>query len=246
VPSSSEQPTGTDTPFAWVQLGQSAFLLPAVAFAGIAACAAAALSFGFATGLLAATAAMLILAVWFLWSSLQMLATDPVQDLVSPRVAEVEQKASMLRVLDDLEYEKAVGRISDDDYREQRDRVREQAREALQASDPRMLQARKRAEALLAAALREEHLPPADALNSASHSTDGEPDAKRDTAEPSHQEVELQGNIAPGRTNHDPRHDKRARLACAHCDTSNEPDARFCKTCGRELTVPAAPTKDTP
>src|SRR5688500_12972539 len=59
--------------------------------------------------------------IWFIWSSLQGLGGDiPITldealSLGAPS-AEEEQKRSVLRALKDLEYERAVGKINDEDY----------------------------------------------------------------------------------------------------------------------------------
>src|SRR5215510_10897159 len=76
---------------------------------------------GLGFGLLTVAGGVLGGSIWLIWSSLQGLGGDaPITleealSLGAPS-AEEEQKRAVLRALKDLEYERAVGKINDDDY----------------------------------------------------------------------------------------------------------------------------------
>jgi hypothetical protein len=64
--------------------------------------------------------------------------------------AEEEQKQAVLRALKDLDYERSVGKISDQDYQELSQRYRSDAKALLLAVDRDLAPALERAEALVA------------------------------------------------------------------------------------------------
>ncbi len=149
-------------------------------------------AFGFSSGLLVIGATLLLLGIWNLWASLQIVAGDqPVA--VEPASAEPsqeqEQKVFLLRALEDLEYERSVGKIDDDDYAELRDQYRLRAKHALGVDRD---QSRVQAERLVEAYLREHQAPatprrtkstkarpskPSKSLSCASCKTSNDPDA---------------------------------------------------------------------
>lgn len=71
----------------------------------------------------------------------------------APRVEE-EQKRAMLRALRDLQFEHAVGKISDEDYAVLSDRYRQEAKKLLRQIDEATAEQRARAEALVGGRLR--------------------------------------------------------------------------------------------
>ncbi len=88
---------------------------------------------GFPTGLLVIGATLLLVGVWNLWVSLQIAAGD--RDTDPPTTyrhsPEQEQKAFLLQALEDLDFERVMGKIDEDDYRDARQAFRRRAREAL-------------------------------------------------------------------------------------------------------------------
>ena len=77
-------------------------------------------------------AAALLLVIWLLWSSVQALAGESELSFeeafsLGTRSAEEEQKRAVLRALKDLEYERSVGKIGEDDYHEYAARYRAEA-----------------------------------------------------------------------------------------------------------------------
>ncbi len=126
-------------------------LLPLV---GLLASIVASLTLGLPTGLIVLGGVLLLLGVWNLWVSLQILAGDrPGEKLALDPGApsnEQEQKAFLLRALQDLDFERSVGKIDDDDYEELRDQYRSRARQALKANlGPSLEKAEKEVQAYL-------------------------------------------------------------------------------------------------
>jgi hypothetical protein len=111
--------------------------------------------FGLGLGLLIVGGGTLVGSIWLLWSSLQGLGSDaPITleeaiSLGAPTVEE-EQKRSVLRALKDLEYERAVGKISDEDYASLSEHYRTEAKRLLRAVDRDLSPERERAERILA------------------------------------------------------------------------------------------------
>jgi hypothetical protein len=191
--------------------------------------------FGVQLVVLTLAGAALLLVIWLLWSSVQALAGE--SDLtfeeafsLGTRSAEEEQKRAVLRALKDLEYERSVGKIGEDDYHEYAARYRAEAKRLIQTLDESLAEGRKQVERELErrlaksmassstnAAARTQLIAEATAVTAP---TDGE-----ETAEDT---VEVNAS---------------ALRQCPECQTKNELDARFCKACGKPL---AAPAEDNP
>jgi hypothetical protein len=168
--------------------------------------------FGVQLVVLTLAGAALLLVIGLLWSSVQALAGE--YDLtfeeafsLGARTAEEEQKRAVLRALKDLEYERSVGKISEEDYHEYSARYRAEAKRLIQTLDENLAESRKRVELELEKRLASGEVPePEKAAPDASDASDGE-------IEP---EVPL-------------------FVTCPACQTKNEPDARFCKACGKNV-----------
>jgi topoisomerase IA-like protein len=124
------------------------------AFAIAAAIGSGAL-LGVEIGILVAAFGALGLVITFTWVSVQSLSGDSPLTLdealtLGQPSAEEEQKRAVLRALKDLEYERSVGKISDEDYRELSARYREDAKRLIERVDESLTPARERAEKLLA------------------------------------------------------------------------------------------------
>jgi hypothetical protein len=110
--------------------------------------------FGLGLGLLVFGGGVLGGGIWLIWSSLQglmgeaPLTLDEAISLGAPS-AEEEQKRAVLRALKDLEYERAVGKINDDDYTHLAEHYRKEAKRLLQAVDQDLNPERERAERIL-------------------------------------------------------------------------------------------------
>src|SRR5882724_2709272 len=104
-------------------------------------------------------AAALVLIIALLWSSVQALAgqselTFEEAFSLGARSAEEEQKRAVLRALKDLEYERSVGKISEDDYHEYSARYRAEAKRLIRDLDENLAEARKQVERELDRRLR--------------------------------------------------------------------------------------------
>jgi hypothetical protein len=117
-----------------------------------------ALAVGVAVGvelsLLVVAAGALAGVIALLWASVQALTgespltLEEAMTLGAPS-AEEEQKRSVLRALKDLEFERSVGKISDEDYAELSARYRSQAKRLMQLLDEGAQPDRERAEKAL-------------------------------------------------------------------------------------------------
>src|SRR6478735_1282506 len=97
----------------------------------------------------------LLLVIWLLWSSVQALTGESELTFeeafsMGARTAEEEQKRAVLRALKDLEYERSVGKISDDDYHEYAARYRAEAKRLIQGLEQNLAEGRQQVEAELA------------------------------------------------------------------------------------------------
>lgn len=103
---------------------------------------------------------VLLAAVFILWNSIQALTGDApltleeALTLTAPSTEE-ERKVAVLRALKDLEYERSVGKLSEEDYLDLTRKYRQEAKQLLQTLDETMAPGRERAMALLAARLKD-------------------------------------------------------------------------------------------
>ncbi len=159
-------------------------------------------------------------AIGFFWASVRTLAGDaPLPEdfeelerngsarLASPAEA---RKATILLQLKDLERERALGKLNDEDYAELRESYREQAKAAIAE-----------VEAETAAKMSEAEQLAADHLARRGVKDDYRQPAPRPAAETRpRSEVEVKAK------------------KCPVCGTENDADARFCKACAHTLTEP--------
>jgi hypothetical protein len=179
-------------------------------------------------------ASALLLVIWLLWSSVQALAGESELTFeeafsLGTRTAEEEQKRAVLRALKDLEYERSVGKIGEDDYHEYAARYRAEAKRLIQVLDENLAEGRKQVELELARRLAK--AAGASAENGASaekESSPGAAEAPEGSAEIPEKSEEITAH---------------ATRECGECQAKNELDARFCKACGKPLVSPA---EDTP
>ena len=200
--------------------------------AGTLACALAA---GYLRGapavvlVLAGGALIAVIAVF--WASIRTLVGEtPLSGadayaLGAPR-AEEEQKRAVLRALKDLEFERSVGKISEEDYQALVAKYRAEAKRLLRAIDEDAQAEREKAEALVFARLRKEGLA----------SDEDAPAKKKRAPEAEMKPVETQAKKKTDKADADeePKADAKAkaRAKCVDCGTMNDADAVFCKKCG--------------
>ena len=158
-----------------------------------------------------------------LWSSVQALAGESELTFeeafgLGARSAEDEQKRAVLRALKDLEYERSVGKISEDDYHEYAARYRAEAKRLIQGLEENLAEGRKQVEAELERRL-------------AKKAAKAPEKADADAAESDEPELESGPTSAPS----EPKQSAPASRDCPACQVKNELDARFCKACGKSM-----------
>jgi hypothetical protein len=180
-----------------------------------------------------------------LWTSLRaLLGETPLTGadayaIAAPR-AEEEQKRAVLRALKDLEFERSVGKISDEDYRDLVSHYRTEAKRLLRILDDEAVPRRAQAEELFAKRLRDAGLADDDATDAASP-TGAEPepggddeDAARRERKANKKKKKREREKARAAAEAGVDEPAAAGRACASCGTSNDADAVFCKKCGEK------------
>jgi hypothetical protein len=223
---------------------------------------------GPASAILVLAGGALIGVIAIFWASVRtLLGETPLSGadayaLAAPR-SEEEQKRAVLRALKDLEFERSVGKISEEDYVELVARYRGEAKRLLRRLDEEAQPRRDRVEALVAKRLRREGLaassaapiaaeaPASEADGGASKPVESD-DADRKSAdttaragkakkrkkgrEPAASEASEASQVSPAPA------PEAATRTCAACGTKNDPDAVFCKKCGARQEASAEAT----
>lgn len=128
-----------------------------LAIAGLALAAAFALTmkFGLGAALILLAGGALVLFIWLSFRAVQSV-TEPDDDSIlveaAPTAAQT-RKQSAMRALKDIEFERSIGNLTEDDYRELEGRYREEAKLAMREVDHERQQLRERAEAIAKRAL---------------------------------------------------------------------------------------------
>ena len=203
-------------PISVVRWAAPAITLLAATLAGIL--------YGVQLVVLVLAACALLLVIWLLWSSVQALAGESELTFeeafgLGARSAEYEQKRAVLRALKDLEYERSVGKISEDDYHEYAARYRAEAKRLIQGLEENLTEGRKQVEAELERRLAKK----------ATKAPENTATEAEETDEP---ELDSGPTSAPS----EPKPSAPASRDCPACQVKNEPDARFCKACGKIMT----------
>jgi hypothetical protein len=150
VPAKREEPLLS--PELWTTLRK---VLPA---AWLLSAFAAGLLSGAPLACLVLAAGALVLVLVLMWSSVQSLTGtssigfEEALGMGAPSRVE-EEKRAVLRALKDLEYERSVGKISDEDYRELSARYRAEAKRLMQSLDESLGPAREEVERAIEARL---------------------------------------------------------------------------------------------
>ncbi len=210
---------------------------------------------GLSFGLLTIAALMLLATIWLVWSSVQSLtgeaemSLDEALALAAPS-AEEERKRAVLRALKDLEYERSVGKIGDEDYAELTARYRGEAKALLRALEAHDGPARSRAERLVARRIMKAGILPVvelqteePAATSIEPADDEHEDEDEPKAEAHDDESESDDEPESGVEEEDdvdvdaapPVEARRPTRRCPDCDARNDLDAQFCKKCGEAM-----------
>jgi hypothetical protein len=148
------------------------------------------------------------------------------------RVALEREKMLALRSIKELEFDRAMGRLSDDDWREMSGRLRARAARLI-----RQLDAGSGYRVQIEGELTK-RLGAADARLTPSRSDGVDADARRGTIGDAEARSAAMGDADAdaGSATAEARSAKAlAERVCASCETSNDADARFCKGCGARL-----------
>jgi hypothetical protein len=213
---------------------------------------------GPASAILVLAGGALIGVIAVFWASVRtLLGETPLSGadayaLAAPR-AEEERKRAVLRALKDLEFERSVGKISEEDYVELVARYRGEAKRLLREIDAEAQPRHERAEALVAKRLRREGLAGASTGQpeaEAGEDRDEAPanpfldttDNNVNTGDRDRREAASDAKPTKGKKRKKPREASASEAAaptaeaatrtCAECSTKNDPDAVFCKKCG--------------
>jgi ribosomal protein L40E len=195
-------------------------------------------------------AGALISVIALFWSSIRTLVGEtPLSGadayaIGAPR-AEEEQKRAVLRALKDLEFERSVGKISEEDYKALVAKYRAEAKRLLRTLEEGAEPRRQKAADLVAERLYQEGLAeaPPDPYRGA------DPVAKAPTNKKKKGKSKPAVNVeAPAVKAEVPvakveapaaearvKEDNAAKPACFSCGTRNDADAAFCKKCGARL-----------
>jgi hypothetical protein len=182
---------------------------------------------GIELGILVMAGVVLLCVIFILWNSVQSLtgehelSLEEALSLAAP-TAEEEQKRAVLRTLKDLEYERSVGKISEEDYKELLVTYRARAKRLIQAVDEGNEHSRNQAERLVEKRLK--------ALRKSESQVAGEPALATES------EARARASESPSETSSEPGVRSSTRTQrCPECQTKNDTDARFCKGCGSAL-----------
>jgi hypothetical protein len=133
----------------------------ALPVATVAAAVVSAVTVGLEIALLVVASGALVGVIALLWASVQSLTGESPITLeealgLGAPSAEEEQKRAVLRALKDLEFERGVGKITEEDYAELSAKYRAEARRLILAVDEAHAKERAEVERLLASRLAEE------------------------------------------------------------------------------------------
>jgi len=176
---------------------------------------------------LAAGALVAVIAVF--WASVRTLVGESALSgadayaLGAPR-AEEEQKRAVLRALKDLEFERSVGKISEEDYANLVAKYRAEAKRLLRALDEDAAPRRAEVEALVARRLRKAGLVDEPVTEPETAPAQPKKKKKRKKSKGPEGIVEKAPEPRPETASKD--------VTCAECGTVNDADAVFCKKCG--------------
>lgn len=232
---------------------------------------------GPASAILVLAGGALVGVIAIFWASVRtLLGETPLSGadayaLAAPR-SEEEQKRAVLRALKDLEFERSVGKISEEDYVELVARYRGEAKRLLRLLDEAAQPRRDRVEALVAKRLRREGLAGEGAAATATEKTGDKiaDEADAATTKPAESDDADRKSADPAARSGKAKKRKKARepaateaqeapqasappaaeaatRTCSECGTKNDPDAVFCKKCGaRQEAIAEAKTATAP
>jgi hypothetical protein len=166
---------------------------------------------GLGAALILLAGGVLVLFIWLAFRAIQSV-TEPDNASIlleaAPTTAAARKNAA-LRALKDLDTERGLGNLTDDDYQELVTRYREEAKVAMREVDEERRALRDRAEAIADRTIAK---------------------AFAEAEEP-----EEAANESVARVSESPGEEPRDPTVCRKCTTKNDPDAAFCKRCGEPV-----------
>jgi hypothetical protein len=178
------------------------------------------------------TTGALVSVIALFWASVRTLVGEtPLSGadayaLGAPR-AEEEKKRAVLRALKDLEFERSVGKISDEDYHALVAKYRDEGKRLIRALDEDAEPRRQKVEGLVAERLFREGL------------AESPPEPYRGTADPAvkaaKKNKKKKGKPARVDDAKPAENEAASKSECASCGTKNDADAAFCKKCGARM-----------
>jgi hypothetical protein len=206
---------------------------------------AAGVTIGTAVAILVLAAGTLLGVIALFWASLRILSGEaslpPEIEALDATVNAVDALASrkkmLVRALKDLDNERALGKLEEEDHAQLSQTYRGELRETMARIDASLEPHRPKAEdAVLAYLARAGGRKLARRAAPANEVVDDEEplDEDEEALEPKPQSVKTAGPKGPA-----------PRLPCSKCSTSNEPDATFCKKCGTSLAKASTTDKET-
>lgn len=213
---------------------------------------------GIAARIQGAAAAILVLAggallgvIVVFWSSLRtLLGETPLTGAdayaIGAPPAEEERKRAVLRALKDLEFERSVGKISEEDYELLVTKYREEGKRLLRAIDEGAGPERERAAAFVAERLRDEGLLEGDEGDAPVVERDEDEEEAAPKPKPKARKKKKKKGAPKAEAAPAPRDDADddAGPTCASCGTVNDEDALFCKKCGARQKKPTEAAPD--
>lgn len=190
--------------------------------------------FGLSVTLLLLAFLALLLVIMLLQRSLVNLQADDHVSLeealtLAAPIAEEEQKRAVLRALKDLEYERSVGKISEDDYAELSARYRAEAKRLIQSVDDELREERAKVE---------ESLTKRQARKGGKGERHGGPKEHKSAtpeAEPVSKTSSKLRSGASSKAATEGETESETKRSCPKCQRENDLDALFCKSCGNAL-----------
>lgn len=198
---------------------------------------------GPAMAILVLAAGMLLGVISLFWASLRVLSGDAA---LSPELEALDatahavdalssRKKMLVRALKDLDNERALGKLEDDDYEQLSGTYRGELKEVLMRIDASLEPHRSKAEDAARAYLADAGVSKVARASAAAKARVAAPviddSVDEDDDDESSDEV-VQAVVRASK--------KASRVTCSACSTSNEIDASFCKKCGAPLAIDAA------
>lgn len=240
--SAQQQSVGID----WWRLGRTALPILVVAVALVVG-----LIQGPGMAILVLAGASMALAVACFWETLRALFGDTKLSgedafAMGAPSAEEERKQAVVRALKDLEFEHAVGKISERDYLSLKHKYRTEAKRLLRVLDERARPERERVEKLVTERLVAEGLREAEKAEKElkkkqkKKKRKGKQNKKRKTKPQSkvRAKPEAEASAATRSSTETRAEVEDAQRSCPDCGSANDDDAVFCKKCGKALGQP--------